>query len=77
MENKELVLSKLEDLEKLFNEKFEVNNQAHERTLEQVVKINGRVGSLENLKNKVVGALFLANIIGVPLLIIFISSYFT
>jgi len=81
-EHDEVIITKLEGLEKLFNEKFTTNAKEHEAIIKQTTKTNGTTGDnsrrltkLEKAKAKVVGALILANVLIVPIGIAIIINW--
>lgn len=78
----DVLVERLEGVTKLINEKFTDNEKSHGVLLAQtckvevqVAKTNGKVGTLENFKNQVIGALIMMNIIILPMAFIIISSW--
>jgi len=75
MDDKALILEKIEALKELIGERFRNNDKDHKAILEQTCKTNGRVTNLEVWKNRVMGALVITNCILVPVLLMFIAEY--
>jgi len=75
MEDKKEIIVRLDSLKELFLEKFDTNEKDHSNILTQTTKTNGRVTSLEDWKNKVIGALIMTNIIILPVLFILIREF--
>ena len=74
MQDKAEIIVELKGLRELFSEKFENNDASHEAILLQVTKTNGRVTSLEELKNRIIGGVIIGNVILVPLTIWFFTK---
>ena len=72
MQEKMEILAKLEGLENLFNEKFDVNEKGHQDILEQVKKTNNRTTKLEEWKNQLIGAWRLALFLGVTNIVVLV-----
>ena len=69
MKDKAEIIAELKGLGNLFEEKFKNNDESHKAILEQVTKTNGRVTSLETLKNRIIGGIIIGNAIIIPLTI--------
>jgi len=70
-----VLVERLEGITKLINEKFTENEKSHTAILSQTTRTNGRVTTLEDWKNKVIGALIMTNLILLPLLFCAISGW--
>jgi len=53
----DVIIERIQGLKELIELKFQENHVSHLRIEEQVKKTNGRVSSLENWRNRVVGAI--------------------
>ena len=73
--NTDVLVERLEGVTKLITDKFVENEKSHNIILIQTTKTNGRVSELENLKNKVIGALIVMNIILLPIVYIILSNW--
>ncbi|MFA4833573.1 MAG: hypothetical protein WC619_01850 [Patescibacteria group bacterium] len=70
-----VLVERLEGLTKLINEKFETNSDQHSKIEAQVVKTNGRVNSLEDWKNRIVGAIIIMNIVFLPIIFMVVNNW--
>ena len=70
-----VLVERLEGVTKLINEKFTENEKSHSAILAQTCKTNGRVNDLEGIKNKLVGALIMTNIVVLPIVYMMISNW--
>ena len=75
MQDKNEILAEIEGLRDLFNEKFDRNESDHAKIIVQTTKTNGRVCDLEGLKNKILGALVMTNLIILPVVFILLSNW--
>jgi hypothetical protein len=70
------IIAHLKGLKDLFNEKFETNDNSHKAILEQVIRTNGRVTTLEAWKNRIIGGFIISNLIIIPIVMILVKQFF-
>jgi len=70
-----VLLVKLEALAEVVSINHAINEKAQATILEQCLKTNGRVTTLETAKNMIFGGLIITNVIILPSALILLSKY--
>lgn len=73
----EVLLVKLQSMSDIVLANNTMNHEAHVAILAQTTKTNGRVTELEKIKNMMMGGLLFTNVVVIPILLIFLSEYFS
>jgi hypothetical protein len=73
----EVLLVKLQSMSEVVLANNVMNHEAHQAILTQTTRTNGRVSDLEKVKNMLVGGLLITNVLLIPILLFFLTEYFS